>query len=76
MGRVLITVGLVLVVAGVVVVGLERMGVWPGLRWMGHLPGDFAWRSGGSRVYFPLATCVVLSAVLSVVLWVLGRMRR
>ena len=58
MGRLLIGIGLVLVVAGLLV----QMGV-P----LGRLPGDIQVRRGQSTFYFPIVTCIVVSVVLSVV---------
>lgn len=71
MGRLLIGAGLVLVTAGFVVLGLERLGIEPG-----RLPGDFIWRGKGSTVYAPLGTSLLLSLLLSLALYALGRMRR
>lgn len=71
MGRLLIGVGLLLVVVGVVVLGLERMGLGPG-----HMPGDFAYRGRNVQVWFPLGTCIVISVVLSALLYLLSRMHR
>jgi hypothetical protein len=59
MGRPLIVVGAVLVVVGLVLAFGPRI---PGL---GRLPGDVVWRRGGTTVYFPVVTCLVLSLVLS-----------
>jgi uncharacterized membrane protein YidH (DUF202 family) len=71
MGRFLIGAGLVLVAAGLLVMGLERMGLSPG-----RLPGDFVWRGKNTTVYTPLGTCVLLSVLLSLVLYTVSRMRR
>jgi hypothetical protein len=70
-GRVLILVGAVLVVAGVVLVGMGRMNV-P----LGRLPGDIVYRGKNSTIYFPLATSILVSIVLTIVLYVVGRWRR
>jgi hypothetical protein len=43
---------------------------------IGHLPGDFLYRGKNSTVYFPLATSLLLSVVLSVVLYLISRFRR
>lgn len=43
---------------------------------LGRLPGDIVYRGKHSTLYFPLATCLVLSAGLSVLLWLLSRLRR
>ena len=70
-GRPLIAVGLVLTGIGLLLVLSERL---PWLR-LGRLPGDISIERGSFRLYFPLATCIVLSAVLSLVLWLLTRRR-
>lgn len=62
---------LVLAAALAIVGGLLTLGGRiPGL---GKLPGDFVWRRGNTTVYFPLATSLILSVVLSALLWWLGR---
>lgn len=71
MGRLLIGIGLMLVVAGVIVLGLERIGLGPG-----HMPGDLAWRGRHVQVWFPLGTCIVLSLLLTAVLYLLSRIHR
>ncbi len=60
-----------LVVVGVVVLVLARLQV-P----LGRLPGDFKWQGRGWSVSFPLATSILLSVVLSLLFWIVGRMRR
>ena len=71
LGKLLIVFGVVLVVAGIVVVLLGRTHL-P----LGRLPGDFLYRGKNTTFYFPLATCVLLSVVLSVLLYVVGRLRK
>jgi hypothetical protein len=71
LGRTLVFLGLLLVVVGIVVLGLNRLN-WP----LGRLPGDFTWRGRGWSVSFPLATSILISVLLSVLLWVIGRLRR
>ena len=67
LGRVLIGVGLLLVVIGAVVLVVGK-----GLP-LGRLPGDFTWRGKHTTVYFPLGTSILISVVLTLVLWFLGR---
>jgi ribose/xylose/arabinose/galactoside ABC-type transport system permease subunit len=67
-GRILIGMGLLLVACGAVVVLLGKTSL-P----LGRLPGDFSWRGKHTTVYFPLATSIVLSVVLSLVFWLLSR---
>lgn len=71
MGKLLIGAGVLLVVAGVVVIVLERFGLGPG-----RLPGDFAYRGRNVQVFFPLGTSLLISVLLTLVLYVAARMRR
>jgi ribose/xylose/arabinose/galactoside ABC-type transport system permease subunit len=71
LGRTLIFLGLLLVLVGAVIVGLNRLNL-P----LGRLPGDFNWRGRGWSFSFPLATSILISVLLSVLLWVIGRFRR
>ena len=71
LGKWLIFAGAALVVTGIVVLALGRMNL-P----LGRLPGDFLYRGKNATVYFPLATSVVVSVVLSLVLYFVSRWRR
>lgn len=66
MQRILITIGIVFLLAGVLWPWLAKLG-------LGRLPGDFRIQTGNSVFYFPLATCLVVSVVLSLILWLLRR---
>jgi hypothetical protein len=67
-GRILITAGIVLVAAGLVVALAERAG----LR-LGRLPGDIRIEGRHGGFYFPVVTCLLVSAVLSLIAWLFGR---
>jgi ribose/xylose/arabinose/galactoside ABC-type transport system permease subunit len=71
LGRMLIFLGLLLLVVGVVILALNRLDL-P----LGRLPGDFTWRGRGWSFSFPLATSILVSVLLSVLLWAIGRLRR
>ncbi len=71
MGRILVALGVALVVIGGIVMLLGRTGV-P----LGRLPGDFLYRGKNTTFYFPLASSIVISIVLSVVLFLVGRLKR
>ena len=71
LGRLLIFLGLLFIVIGAVVLGLNRLHL-P----LGRLPGDFSWRGRGWSFSFPLATSILLSVLLSLLLWVINRFRR
>ncbi len=66
-GRVLIGLGLVLVVAGV------ALTLAPRLPWLGRLPGDISYEGERVRVYLPLASSLLVSAVLSLLLYLFRR---
>lgn len=68
MGRTLIAIGIALVVVGVLVTVGERLPI----RW-GRLPGDIVIRGKNTTFYFPLLTSLLLSALLSLVMWLSGR---
>ena len=71
LGKLLVFFGMILVAAGIMVMLLGRMNL-P----LGRLPGDFLYRGKNTTVYFPLATSVVVSVVLSILLYVVSRWRR
>jgi Protein of unknown function (DUF2905) len=71
LGRTFIFLGPLLVVVGVIIIALNRLHL-P----LGRLPGDFNWRGRGWSVSFPLATSILISVVLSLLLWAVGRLRR
>jgi hypothetical protein len=71
LGKLLIAFGIVLVVAGVVLTLLGRTN-FP----LGRLPGDIFYRGKNTTFYFPLATSILISVVLSLLLYVFGKWRR
>ncbi len=66
MGRWLVIAGIVLVAVGLAWPWLSRLG-------LGRLPGDIVVERGNFRFYFPLATSIVVSVVLSLVIWLFRR---
>lgn len=66
MARLLITIGLVLVVAGLAWPYLSRLG-------LGRLPGDIVIRGEHGGFYFPIVTCILISLILSGIFWLIGR---
>jgi hypothetical protein len=67
-GRALIIVGLALVVLGLLVMLGERLPLRPG-----RLPGDIVIRWKNGAFYFPVVTCLILSVVLSLLMWLFSR---
>jgi Protein of unknown function (DUF2905) len=70
LGKVLIVAGVLAIMAGTAFVLLGRAHV-P----LGRLPGDIVYRGKNSTFYFPLATSILVSVVLSLVLYLIGRFR-
>jgi hypothetical protein len=71
MGRMLVMLGVALVVIGGIVMLLGRTGL-P----LGRLPGDVLYRGKNTTFYFPLASSILISVVLSIVLFLIGRLKR
>lgn len=71
LGKLLIGFGGAMVLFGVVLM-LAGRGNLP----IGRLPGDIVYRGKHTAFYFPLVTCIVLSLVLSFILWIAGRFFR
>jgi hypothetical protein len=67
-GRTLIILGLILVVLGVLVTVGDKLPIR-----IGRLPGDIVIRGKNSIFYFPLATSILLSIVLTLVMWLFNR---
>ena len=66
-GRVLILFGVVLILVGVL---LTLAGKIP---WLGKLPGDISYKGEHATFYFPLATCALISVVLSLLFYLFRR---
>ncbi len=69
-GRLLIFAGILLICLGVAFVALQKVNL-P----LGRLPGDIVWRGKRSSFYFPVVTCLLLSLLGSLILWIAGRFR-
>lgn len=66
-GRLLIILGVILVVAGLVI------SLAPRIPWLGRLPGDIFIKKENFSFYFPLGTCILISLILSFILWLFRR---
>ena len=67
LGKMLVVFGLVMALAGLVVMVLPKM------PWIGRLPGDIIIKKESFSVYAPLTTSVLLSILLSLILWLFRR---
>jgi hypothetical protein len=70
-GKLLVVLGIALVAIGGVVLLLDRNGL-P----IGRLPGDILYRGKNMTFYFPLATSILISMLLSIVLFLIARLKR
>jgi hypothetical protein len=68
LGRILIAVGLVIAALGVLILLSEKLPIR-----LGRLPGDIMVRGKHSVFYFPLVTCLLISVILSLVMWLVNR---
>ena len=71
LGRLLVFAGILLVIVGALLLFAGRTGI-P----LGRLPGDFSHEGKNFKVYFPLGTSLLLSVLVSVILWIISRWRR
>lgn len=66
-GKILIFIGIVLIVAGILFMFGSK------IPWLGKLPGDICIKKENFTFYFPLATSILLSVILSVIMFFMGR---
>ncbi len=67
LGKFLVLTGILLVILGGLLLLVGRV------PFLGRLPGDIVIERENFRFYFPLATCVLLSAMLTLLMWLVGR---
>jgi hypothetical protein len=68
LGKPLIILGLILVATGLIISFAPRLPTW-----LGRLPGDINIKRDNFSFHFPLVTCLLISAVLSFIMWLLRR---
>jgi hypothetical protein len=69
LGKLLLVAGILIAAFGLVLLLAGRFN----LSWLGHLPGDFSFRGKNFSFYFPLATSLLVSIILSVIIWLISR---
>ena len=67
LGKMLIVIGVVIVIIGAVLL------LGPKVPWLGRLPGDFSYRWKNFTFYFPLGTSILISIVLTLILWLISK---
>ncbi len=68
-GRILILSGIILIIAGLIIYFAGNR-----LTWLGHLPGDIRIVKDNIRIYIPITTMILISAVLSLVLFLIRKL--
>ena len=68
LGRLLIVAGMALIALGLLALAMSRLNL-P----LGRLPGDIVWRGRNTTVYIPLVTCLLLSLLGTLLLWLFSR---
>jgi len=71
-GKLLVVLGVALIVVGLLFIMGSKFS-WLGL---GHLPGDIRYKGKNTTFYFPLATCVLISVIVSLILWLISHLTR
>lgn len=72
-GKLLVVIGIALAAVGGLITLLDKLfGTGPGFGWLGKLPGDFLVKRDHVTFYFPLATSILISIVLSAVLYLMS----
>jgi DUF2905 family protein len=72
LGKFLVIAGVLLVAAGLFVMAGARFSLFG----LGRLPGDIVYKGKNVQFYFPIVTCVLLSVVVTLVLWIISHFTR
>ncbi len=68
-GKLLVTLGIIIAAVGLLVIAVQKTGVSDLFGWFGNLPLDFRIKKDNVSLYFPLGTSIVLSIILSLLLY-------
>ena len=70
-------IGKLLVIVGLAVAAVGLL-LWTGVGkgWFGQMPGDISYSRGNFKLYFPIVTCLVLSVVLTLILWLVNLFKK
>jgi hypothetical protein len=68
-GKLLLIIGFVIALLGLLFMLAGKFNI----SWLGHLPGDFFFKGKSFSFYFPLTTSLLVSIILSVIMWIISR---
>lgn len=71
-GRFLIVAGIVLLLLGLVVTAAGKFSFWG----LGRLPGDISYKGRNVQFYFPIVTCLILSGLVTLMMWLISFISR
>ncbi len=71
-GKILIIIGAILVLAGIILIFRDSV---PFLKYFGRLPGDITIERKNFSFHFPIVTCIIISIILSLILYVINKFR-
>jgi hypothetical protein len=67
-------IGRFLIITGIVIIAIGGLLMLSGkISWLGRLPGDIVIQKKNFTIYFPLATSILISLLLTLIFWILGR---
>ncbi len=72
LGKFLVIAGVLLVALGLLLMAGSKFSFWG----LGHLPGDIVYKGKNTQFYFPVVTCLLLSVVLTLVVWLVSVLTR
>jgi hypothetical protein len=70
MGKLLIVIGVILIIAGIIVNYAHK------IPFLGKMPGDISVERENFKFYFPLTTCIILSLVVSLILYIIQAIKK
>jgi hypothetical protein len=67
-GKIIVIIGLIIIIIGLILwLGISKFS------WFGHLPGDVRIEKKNFSFYFPITTMIIISVVLSLIFWIVGK---
>ena len=61
----------IMIIGGIIIViGIIWMIFHKNLQWLGNLPGDIKWENGNAKIYFPIATMLLISLLINICFWI------
>lgn len=75
-GKIVVVIGLGMVLVGLLIMTADKTGIHSALNWFGHLPLDIKIERENFKFYFPIGSSIVLSIILSTLLYLFNKFMR